>query len=93
MESADGLRTPLDRVVRSSATPSILRVRRLLAPTRFAGSRDPAQLSGPYILSGGWWQGNEVHREYHYARTRGGDLLWIYYDRRRKRWVLQGRVE
>jgi len=47
---------------------------------------------GPYVVSGGWWV-SEVHREYHFAETRRGDCLWIYYDRRRRRWFLQGRVE
>ena len=51
---------------------------------------------GPYIVSGGWWLRqlhSEVHREYHYARTESGELLWMYYDRRRRRWFLQGCVE
>lgn len=47
---------------------------------------------GPYIVSGGWWAG-EVHREYHFAETRRGDCLWVYYDRRRRRWFLHGEVE
>ena len=47
---------------------------------------------GPYIVAGGWWQ-KAVHREYHFAETREGELLWIYYDRPRRRWYLQGRVE
>ncbi|ACY15707.1 DNA repair nucleotidyltransferase/DNA polymerase-like protein [Haliangium ochraceum] len=47
---------------------------------------------GPYVISGGWWAG-EVHREYHYAETRRGDLLWVFYDRRRRRWFHHGRVE
>jgi len=46
---------------------------------------------GPYIVSGGWWMG-EVHREYHFAETRQGECLWVYYDRRRRRWFLQGQV-
>jgi protein ImuB len=50
------------------------------------------RLHGPYILSGGWWT-QEVHREYYFAETRRGDLLWIYHDRDRRRWYLQGRVE
>ncbi len=51
---------------------------------------------GPFIVSGGWWLHqvhHEVHREYHYAGTESGELLWVYYDRRRRRWFLQGRVE
>lgn len=58
---------------------------------------DPAagavvRLDGPYVVSGGWWQ-VEQHREYHFAHTRRGDVLWIYYDRAQRRWYLQGMVE
>ena len=51
-----------------------------------------SQVHGPYVVSGGWWT-RHVHREYHFAETRGGELLWVYYDRVRRRWFLQGRVE
>jgi protein ImuB len=47
---------------------------------------------GPYLLSGGWW-GGEVRRDYYYAQMRRGDVLWVYYDRRRRRWFLEGQVE
>ena len=47
---------------------------------------------GPYVISGGWWS-RHVHREYHFAETQRGELLWVYYDRGRRRWFLQGRVE
>jgi protein ImuB len=50
------------------------------------------RLSGPYVISGGWWN-REIHRDYYFAETRRGDLLWVYYDRIRRRWFLQGRVE
>ena len=50
------------------------------------------KLSGPYIFSGGWWA-RELHREYYFAETRRGDLLWVYYDKPRRRWFLQGQVE
>ena len=50
------------------------------------------KLTGPYIFAGGWWN-REIQREYYYAETRGGDLLWLYYDRVRRRWFLQGAVE
>ena len=49
-------------------------------------------LAGPYLVSGGWWRA-AVHREYYFARMRDGDVLWIYYDRLRRRWCWQGRVE
>jgi protein ImuB len=50
------------------------------------------KLHGPYVLSGGWW-GGEAHRDYYFAETRRGDCLWVYHDRRRRQWFLQGRVE
>ncbi len=50
------------------------------------------KLAGPYVFSGGWWN-KEIQREYYYAETRHGDLLWLYYDRVRRRWFLQGAIE
>jgi protein ImuB len=50
------------------------------------------KLTGPYVFTGGWWN-REIQREYYYAETRAGDLLWLYYDRVRRRWFLQGAVE
>ena len=50
-----------------------------------------SRLVGPYLLSGGWWK-LEVQRDYFFAEMRGGEIFWIYYDRRRRRWFLQGEV-
>ena len=50
------------------------------------------RMLGPYVISGAWWHAT-VHREYHFVETRRGDILWIYYDRRRRRWYMHGRVE
>jgi protein ImuB len=50
------------------------------------------KLAGPYVFSGGWWN-REIQREYYYAETRSGDLLWLYYDRVKRKWFLQGAVE
>lgn len=47
---------------------------------------------GPHIVSGGWWR-RSVHREYHFAETQQGELLWIFYDRYRRKWFMHGRVE
>jgi protein ImuB len=49
------------------------------------------QLHGPYPLSGGWWRA-EVARDYHFAEMQSGAFLWIYFDRVRRRWLLQGSV-
>ena len=55
------------------------------------------RILGPYVVSGGWWQGCStnpgLHREYHFAELRRGDCLWVYYDRNRRRWFCQGSVE
>jgi len=51
-----------------------------------------ARRLGPYPISGGWWV-REVRRDYFFAETAQGEVLWLYYDRRRRQWFLQGRVE
>lgn len=48
---------------------------------------------GPYVLSTGWWGDHEAHREYHFAQTRRGDLVWLYWDGCRHQWFLHGDVE
>lgn len=47
---------------------------------------------GPFVVAGGWWR-REVHRAYHFAEMRRGDLLWVYWDETRRGWFLQGCVE
>ncbi len=39
--------------------------------------------SGPFVVAGGWWA-KPVHREYYFSETRGGELLWMCYDRSRQ---------
>jgi protein ImuB len=50
------------------------------------------KLSGPYVFSGGWWN-REIQRDYYFAETRRGTIAWVYYDRVRRRWFLQGWIE
>ncbi len=47
---------------------------------------------GPYVVSGGWWD-RVAHRDYHFAETKDGEILWVFFDRAVRRWFLQGRVE
>ena len=83
------------------------RIRRLLhRPERLAPrpAREPdgwiiepelgpvVALHGPFRASGGWWI-REVERDYHYAETRSGAVLWVFFDRPRRRWYLHGRVD
>jgi len=75
-----------------AAVPRAL-VRRVLArPVPLPRRQLPPKLRGPYVVSGGWWT-EAVHRDYYFAETPRGELLWVYFDRRRRRWFLQGRVE
>ncbi len=50
------------------------------------------RLAGPYIVAGGWWV-RSLRREYYFAHTERGDLLWLYYDGLRRRWFQQGQIE
>ncbi len=50
------------------------------------------RLHGPQRISGGWWV-RPVERDYYYAETTGDELLWIFYDRPRRRWFLHGVVD
>ena len=47
---------------------------------------------GPYILSGGWWK-RTVQREYYFVTMQQGDIYWVFYDRFRRWWFLEGHVE
>jgi len=59
---------------------------------RGMGHEPVIRVTGPYVVSGGWWH-REITREYHFAETKDGQILWVYYDRRRRRWFVQGTVE
>ena len=56
------------------------------------GGGPAVEVRGPYVVSGGWWR-REVCREYRFVRLAGGVILWVFYDRARGRWLLQGTVE
>lgn len=49
------------------------------------------RIQGPYVLSGAWWHAS-VERAYYYVILERGDMLWVYYDRVRERWVLQAEL-
>ncbi len=41
----------------------------------------------------GWWDGDDVARDYYRARNPAGQRLWVYRDRRNGHWYLQGVFE
>jgi protein ImuB len=48
-------------------------------------------LAGPERIETGWWDGNEVLRDYYIARDAAGAELWLYRERDAPhRWFLQG---
>jgi protein ImuB len=49
------------------------------------------KVNGPYLVSGQWWK-QPTFRDYHFAETKNGQNLWVFYDRGKNRWFLQGEV-
>lgn len=50
-----------------------------------------ACLAGPERIESGWWDGNDIERDYFIARSRVGLVLWIYRERRPpRRWFVHG---
>jgi len=60
----------------------------LLEPPRRLGENDFVLLAGPERIEAGWWDGEDVVRDYFIARTRAGSLSWIY--RATEGWFLHG---
>lgn len=73
--------------------------RRIVLPTRFSARGElllggygiADRMFGPYRLAGGWWH-RRVERDYYFVETAAGEILWLYHDRPRRCWVLQGTV-
>ncbi len=107
-EPIKGLRPATTAAAREAEEGAPPLVRRVLARPRPLPARDPShpesgpglardegailRLYGPYRVSGGWWV-RKIERDYYYAETGRGSLLWLYFDRPRKRWFLQGMVD
>jgi protein ImuB len=45
--------------------------------------------SGPERISGGWWDGQRVHRDYYIAQLQTGQLAWVFHDARTG-WFVHG---
>jgi protein ImuB len=52
------------------------------------GEGDFTLLAGPERIEAGWWDGEDVVRDYFIARTRAASLAWIY--RATEGWFLHG---
>ncbi len=49
----------------------------------------PFWFSGPERISGGWWDGQRVHRDYYIAQLASGQLAWVFRDVR-DGWFVHG---
>ena len=78
-------------VRRAHARPRPLARSPLESSGRWKRSQGLGRLLG-YLISGGWWS-REVRRDYRFVPTGRGEILWVYYDQKRRRWYAQGRVE
>lgn len=47
---------------------------------------------GPDRIAGGWWA-QPVERDYYVVETSTGELLWVYHDKQRRRWLLHGLLD
>jgi protein ImuB len=74
--------------------PLIRRIRRRPEPVSHSRLEidEGLELVGPFVISGGWWAGG-VHRDYHFAQGADGEIVWVYWDDRRKRWYRHGDLE
>jgi protein ImuB len=50
------------------------------------------RLLGPDRVVTGWW-GERADRDYYFAETKTGEILWIFHDRAARRWFLHGAVD
>ncbi len=50
----------------------------------------PELLHGPERIESGWWDGKGVARDYYVARQPGDVRLWVFQERRSKRWYVHG---
>jgi protein ImuB len=83
----------LPRPKEARAPTLVRRIRTLPRPTPRAAFR---RLDGPYVVSGGWWahaRGRETRRDYYFAEDAAESVWWVFHDRERKTWFVQGRVE
>jgi protein ImuB len=74
------------------AVPVRQAVRRIFADPCTPPQQGYTVRGGPYTISGRWWCGERL-REYCYAETRCGEILWLCYDGAEGRWRQIGIVE
>lgn len=69
----------------------VRRLYELDAPRELDG-KTARLIAGPFVYTGNWWRPEE-QREYFFARSREGELLWIYRETGREVFRVQGVVD
>ncbi len=59
-------------------------------PRRFPEHLRVKIISGPERIENGWWQGQDVRRDYYTAFDKKGRRLWVFRDLTDKLWYLHG---
>lgn len=63
----------------------------LPAPVAIEARRGLLELcSGPERIESGWWDEQDIARDYYTAKNGAGQKLWIFRDQRTRRWFLHG---
>jgi protein ImuB len=55
-----------------------------------AGRASLKLLSGPERIESGWWDEQDVTRDYYTAKNADGQRLWVFRDHRTRSWFLHG---
>ncbi|WP_321283108.1 DNA polymerase Y family protein [uncultured Vibrio sp.] len=71
-----------------SPIPQLLRPAMQL-PTPVPLQEQVSLVHGPERIVSGWWDGDEIMRDYYIAHTRQGRWLWVFRDQH-KHWFLHG---
>ncbi|MFY9345961.1 MAG: DNA polymerase Y family protein [Planctomycetota bacterium] len=83
--------TPLVRTLRH--VPEPLGTLPVHEPEAWLGEYGAVQRAhGPFRTSALWWR-QPVERDYFFLETDRGAILWVFHDRRSRRWYLHGRVD
>jgi protein ImuB len=63
-----------------------------LSPAEIRQILEEPQLleEGPERIESGWWDGKGIARDYYIVRRTGGARLWVFQERRSRRWYLHG---
>jgi protein ImuB len=63
----------------------------LQKPMAIEPSKESLKLvSGPERIESGWWDEQDISRDYYTAKNGNGQRLWVFRDRRTRSWFLHG---